>query len=75
MTHSTKNAIELKCKGSPMVHSSVHYFYHDACVAAALMKAKTNVLAVFDDPIVRAAFKAYEVNAAEILESEYGIKP
>lgn len=82
MTHSTKNAIELKCRkellerSKPVAGRGIG-IHHDACIAHALMKAieewPHNGLAPHNSPL--RVVDWIKRRAAEILESEFGIKP
>jgi len=82
MTHSTKNAIELRCDPETL-RNGIYYplpqkMHFDACVAHALMKA---IEEFYDLPMDEQRMDAWQAlgwvrkRAAEILESEFGIKP
>jgi hypothetical protein len=81
MTHSTKNAIELKCskelleRSKPVAGRGIGV-HHDACVAHALMKAMKELRenGLEGDFTCEIATDWITRRAAEILESEYGIK-
>ena len=84
MTHSTKNAIELKCskelleRSKPVAGRGIG-IHHDACIAHALMKAIEDLNRELCDCYLheQTKFGVHLVSkrAAEILESEFGIKP
>lgn len=89
MTHSTKNAIELKCETrmlqgdhGKIMRAKSPAMYHDALAAHALMKAieeyrehKKDFKMDEDLDTGLYALDWVSKRAAEILESEYGIKP
>jgi hypothetical protein len=83
MSRETKNVIELKCDPAKLKRLNELFpndrptpIEYDACVAHALMRAHKDYM---DNPKVSGAAKlaaaVVRVRAAEILESEFGIKP